>query len=1139
MQTFTCNNLEDRVIRIFISSTFSDMQEERNLLVSQIFPLLAKVASRRDVTIVPLDLRWGITEESALQGRVIETCLNEIYHSRPFFLGLIGSRYGSCLMADEVKKNKELLRQYEWLAQDMEKGLSITEIEIQYGVLRYPGDMDAFFYLKDGDDSISDNPEKLAKLKTSIRENGRYPVEGYTTPQELAKKVETAFRQVLDKHFPDKPLSHLEKVRLNQQAFMRSRRSVYVPISEAYRALDDFLQGDESHFVVTGESGMGKSSLIANWLERQEKKAERKIICHFVGNGGLDGNFHSIRQRLCDEIRNLYQLSQPDENQYSLKESEDELKELFMKIVGREPLLIVLDGINQLVEEENAKQLLWLPTPPSNVKYLFSTLSGDPTMNVFERLRCPTYTLIPLSLAQRKQLVVAYLRTYGKELSGKRVERIVRDPQSENTLVLHSLLDELITFGSHEQLDTRIDYYLAAQNIEDFFQRVLRRIEDDLDETSVRRILSLIAFSQSGLGETELMELVGLSSYDWAVFQGVFRNYFMSKGGLLTFTHHYMFDACRSRYAKVEQWARQEIIVYFGKQNDSRAWDELAYQYYALGDCVNLYTHLLHLEVFDFLYERDKYKLGLYWRLLLQTDKERYTPSRYLDYADKDKDGCYYNRLGIFFTEIIVDLPIALLFQKKTLEIQEEILGVGHPETVNIYNNIGLIYCLQGNYSQALEYYFKALTFGEAVGTLKFAIYNNIGGIYSCQGDYKNALDYYLKALTIEDQGIGRDTASIYSNIGSAFLRLGDYKNALDYFSKALSIQIRVLGKDYPDIARSYNNIGSIYFRQGDYRNALNYFFKALSIQEKKLGVIHFDTAISYNNIGQVYCAQGDYNLTLDYYFKALSIREQVLGIDHLDTAISYNNIGQVYYAQRDYNTTLDYYFKALPIYEKKLGIIHSKTATLYNDIGLIYLHQGNHKNALVYFFKALSVREKILGTAHFNTAMSYFNVGFCYFYQGIYDSALDYFLRALPIQEKALGINHPDVLMLYGSIGLVYSNQKKYEKALAYNTKVLSIQEKVLGINHPDTIASYNAVGVTYFSLGDYKKAFEYCFKALGILEKTLGPKHPRTIAYKQNIEFMEAKLIDNGNRIRAGNEKFGIISGIKSFFRKLLSKK
>ncbi len=78
-------NLEDRVIRVFISSTFSDMGAERDVLVKSVFPRLAAVAAKRDVTVVPLDLRWGITDDMARSGRVIETCLNEIVHSRPFF----------------------------------------------------------------------------------------------------------------------------------------------------------------------------------------------------------------------------------------------------------------------------------------------------------------------------------------------------------------------------------------------------------------------------------------------------------------------------------------------------------------------------------------------------------------------------------------------------------------------------------------------------------------------------------------------------------------------------------------------------------------------------------------------------------------------------------------------------------------------------------------------------------------------------------------------------------------------------------------------------------------------------------------------------------------------------------------------
>jgi len=76
--------LETRQIRIFISSTFKDMHAERSYLVTKVFPELRRYCEKRDVSIFELDLRWGISEEEAKQGKVLEICLNEVQKTRPF-----------------------------------------------------------------------------------------------------------------------------------------------------------------------------------------------------------------------------------------------------------------------------------------------------------------------------------------------------------------------------------------------------------------------------------------------------------------------------------------------------------------------------------------------------------------------------------------------------------------------------------------------------------------------------------------------------------------------------------------------------------------------------------------------------------------------------------------------------------------------------------------------------------------------------------------------------------------------------------------------------------------------------------------------------------------------------------------------
>lgn len=84
----------DRRIRVFISSTFRNMQAERELLVKKVFPELRRLCSERFVTFTEVDLQWGITEEQAAEGRVLPTCLEEIHDCRPYFIGLLGERYG-------------------------------------------------------------------------------------------------------------------------------------------------------------------------------------------------------------------------------------------------------------------------------------------------------------------------------------------------------------------------------------------------------------------------------------------------------------------------------------------------------------------------------------------------------------------------------------------------------------------------------------------------------------------------------------------------------------------------------------------------------------------------------------------------------------------------------------------------------------------------------------------------------------------------------------------------------------------------------------------------------------------------------------------------------------------------------------
>ncbi len=69
------------------------MAEERDILASQVMPLLRPVCDARNVALVDIDLRWGVTEESGGVERLDQLVGPEINRAA-LFVALVGRRFG-------------------------------------------------------------------------------------------------------------------------------------------------------------------------------------------------------------------------------------------------------------------------------------------------------------------------------------------------------------------------------------------------------------------------------------------------------------------------------------------------------------------------------------------------------------------------------------------------------------------------------------------------------------------------------------------------------------------------------------------------------------------------------------------------------------------------------------------------------------------------------------------------------------------------------------------------------------------------------------------------------------------------------------------------------------------------------------
>ena len=1045
--------IENREVRIFLSSTFSDMDEERSALV-RIFHKLRLEANRRNVSLTLLDLRWGVTDKESRTGKVLSVCLNEIENSHPFFIGLLGGRYGYSPNVSELDKNPELEERYPWLRDDIMQQLSITVIEIQYGVLRNEEGVDACFFIKDTPDTLPDDDKKLTTLKSKIREQKRFPVGEYKSIDHLCQQVETDVLRLLDKYFSVKDNTRLGRERNVQKSYINSRHRFYIPRKADSDRLNQFLLGDERHLVVTGPSGMGKSALIANWLNSLEQKKDfsYNIIYHFVGNIFGGNGKEEVLQHISDELFKFYNgLEIKLGNHESLEEKTQRYMTEAVQGEGK-PMLIVIDGINQIDENQQAKLLNWLPQSPKRVKYLFSTLENDATMQSFHRLKYPIYSIGALDNNQRLKFIIGYLSIVGKKLDGDMIEQILQCKVATNTLVLKTILDELICFGSHDHLNERANFYLSATSVPDFFNKMLQRLEKDYMD--VRRVLSLIALSEHGLTEDELVGITGLRQMDFHLFYCAISAHLVSRGGLLVFAHQYITDSIWNRYQLQEAASskpyREELIYYFSSNDISdrnRQISELAFQYYQTDDYENLYKMILSFDAFAIFCETIAWEahLASYWRKLRSLKHGKY---QLRDYLDLPYDGISvpdlpYLRIQYFILTYFADTDTALMYVKTYL----------------------LMLQLSGD------------LFSLGVATC----YNDIGGIYQTRGDYDQAQDYQERALEIRIRLLGTKDMTIatsYNNIGMIFEAQCEYDRAIEYLLKALYICEEMLGPEHPRTAMAMDNLGLAYQGIEEYDIALRYHLEAMEVFEKVFGPEYPDTADSYNNVGLAYLEKGEYDMALKYHERALEIRLKILGPEHPESSYSYINIGKVYHHQGDFKQALQYFFIGLEIQKKTHGLKHPVISTTYNDIGGSYDLLGEYDHALAYYHKALAISEEVLGE-HVKTATYYYNIACVWGFQEKYDEALDYHLRALRIRERFLKKNHPDLGRSYNNIGNVFSQRGNYVQALSYFLKAIAILEKGLSPTHPDTITNYYNIGNVYLQMSDLDNAVKWLRKA------------------------------------------------------------
>lgn len=1026
---FENNLIDNRQVRIFLSSTFTDMQKERDALI-QTFEMLKVEAAKRNVSLSVVDLRWGVTEDEAKSGKGISICLNEIENSHPFFICLLGNNYGTVPDRSELKKNPELIERYPWLndviSDNKDESMSITEIEVQYGVLQHTDDIDAIFFFRSEDKP--DNSQRLTDLKDKIRE--RYTPFDYTTPSELCEKVEREIKRIIDKYYPESAaITPLDRERTAQRAYINSRHSYYFERLAYYNIIDSFVRSGEQYLVFTGESGIGKSALLANWIKKNEKNSDFNIVYHFVGNSFSGNSYESILRHLCDEIYDLYSIEKKDSvNEKVIDEAQRLVKDIISK---KKKLIIVIDGINQIKTrgDNDEKQLLWLPSANMNVKYIFSTLPHDKTFDTFNRRNYRIETVNPLMEEERKLWIPIYLGRVGKHLDEKKkqLERILNDAKCENTLVLRTLLDELTCFGIYEELDKRIDYYITAPSIPEFFDRVLKRLEKDYSSeiSLVHHALSLIAISKHGLSEDDLLGILGLKQrpIDWHLFFCAFYNHIVVRNGLITFSHQFINDAVNNRYLKYCNDSelsvyREEIIDCIAGQkvdksiSDYRKISELAFQYYSTKNHKLLYELLIKKDVFNKLFEaHEDTELYDYWIYLTSLKDCDYSLSDYLN-DDNVSDNRLlmdtYHNLSYFIGHYFNDSQLSLRFDRRRLEIFEELIENDSslstsPIYARLLNDIGIT---TPSYQEKFDYLMRSIEL------------------------------YVIHYTITQEESYAIDIADSYHNLAICRLGLLEYGN-FSQFDNAKSEEIEALHWLEKALDRFPNDELNIMERKCICLNTLS---NILSIKEDSL-IESIRVINEAEKIGR-------------YLFGTNNSSAAILATTLENKGLRLKKVSGTNTTESEscYKEALNLYLELAKIFPNKyLGHV----ADIYEKIAVLISDDTQRETEMFDLFdKSLKQYEQCLMYSEdyiVDIARIHLNIGWTYYKTAKNDTDLleakSHLIECLSIRRKLVhdGILHEGSLYrVFGNLYVVHRQLGMYEEAMQYYLEASQIKMRL-----------------------------------------------------------------------------------------------
>ncbi len=1156
----------NRRIRVFVSSTFRDMVEDRNELMTHAWPELRKFCRERQVELVEVDLRWGISQEQATRKETLKLCLDEIRACRPFFIGLLGERYG--WVPDPDAFTADLREEQPWVTGLQDR--SVTELEIIYGVLREPQmHQRAFFYFRDPHyldclppgsnraDFESESPAAkamLEQLKQTIRHARDEQIchlrENYSDPRQLAKLVLEELKTAIEEQFPVEQVPDpLTREASDHEAFAEIRRRTYIGRTEYFEALDKHAASDGGPLVLLGVSGSGKSALLANWLEHWRAAHTKDLIFqHYIGGTPDSAEHWRLMSRLIAEIKRW--TNDPEE----LPRTHDDLLRDFSIWLAkarskaerdRVRFIVVLDALNQLQDQEHARSLGWLPEHPFTgpLRFIVSTLPGE-TLEAVQKRGWANLRVELLTEGERCRMIADYLQRFGKQLDAPRRDRLAASCAAANPLYLKILLDELCVTGTHDRLDERLGDYLAAADIPALLQKVLARYRRDYERDRpglVNESLGLIWAARRGLTETELLHLLKpadlpqLPLVTWTPLRAALEEMLVDRNGILNFAHNFLRTAVEGAYVP-NQDQRDELRLrladYFETEAPpARGCDELPWLLWQTESFVRLRACLLKIDSFILVYRNREEELRSYWVYLGEEETmgkaylESFRSWSQMKTHEPEHLSFAATELGSFLLASGLAAEAEALLHY-ALQTDEKVKSPDDSVFALRLSNLAMAVSDQGRHSEADSLLMRAERLSK-LGThdwvMEVAILNNRAIQSNELGRLHEAESFLRKAMNLAKQHNlpTRHKVMTARNLASQLNDLGRHSEAESICREALADATMFFGDSHPTSLLAVDTLCGVLLAKGQADEAIALMRQCIRFKEVNYGGDHMFTADSIGDLAQALFSRQQYVEAEMLLRRVLAIHEQKQKENRPSYSRTLNNLGELMEKTGRLREAETVFRRALLLDEhtKMCESVHAGVHA--NNLGALLIKLNAFEEAETLLRRALSIDKNVYGGAHPNVAIRLNNLAKVLEKTGKLPEAESCLRQALDILESAVEKSDVTLLGCLDNLTGLLTRTERAMEAVVTSRKAIDLemqrlkQQRVLS---KDTALRLNNHATLSASIGCLDEA-EKCLRMAVLIYNANRP--PSGDAYpelEQSLQNYGTILMKNGRtRIEA----------------------